>query len=386
MKIGIVLSNPPGYSETFFKNKFSFLKEAGFEVYFFVDKFELCKKEHCVIGYSQGNGLLKDIRQKVIALFRFLLTPIKSYRLFKENKKDGFGLKQNLISLFSSIHILSYELDWLHFGFATVAINRENVAKVIGAKLAVSIRGYDIAIYPLKHIHCYQLLWQKIDKLHYISNDLLDLAVANGFQMTLPHQKITPAIDIEKFRYLVHPKNSILKIATVARLNWKKGLEYTLEALGFLKKAKIEFEYTIVGAGEDFERLKFASYQFDILGNVKFAGKKTQDEIIEILKETDIYIQYSIQEGFGNSVLEAQAMGCVCIVSDAEGLTENILDNRTGFVVKKRNPKLLYRKIIEVIDMDEISKLEMISNSVARLTSEFNLEIQKQRFIEFYQC
>jgi colanic acid/amylovoran biosynthesis glycosyltransferase len=84
-------------------------------------------------------------------------------------------------------------------------------------------------------------------------------------------------------------------------------------------------------------------------------------------------------------VLEAQAMGCVCIVSDAEGLTENILDNVTGFVVQKRNPKLLYDKIVGVIDMDKITKLEIISNSVARLKSEFNLEIQKQKFIEFYK-
>jgi uncharacterized protein (UPF0218 family) len=41
VKIGIVLSNPPGYSETFFVNKIKFLKDAGFEVYLFVDKFSI---------------------------------------------------------------------------------------------------------------------------------------------------------------------------------------------------------------------------------------------------------------------------------------------------------------------------------------------------------
>ena len=59
----------------------------------------------------------------------------------------------------------------------------------------------------------------------------------------------------------------------------------------------------------------------------------------------DIYIQPSIQEGFCNSVLEAQAMGLLVIVSDAEGLHENVINNVTGWVVKKRNPILLSEKL-----------------------------------------
>lgn len=385
MKIGIVLSNPPGYSETFFVNKIKFLKDAGFDVYLFVDKISVSTKEKCVVGYSQGNGFFEDIKKKIIVSWRIFTSPVKSIHLFLRNKNDGFGLKKNLKSIFSSVHILSFKLDWLHFGFATMANNRENVAKTIGAKMAISIRGYDIAIYPVKYPKCYDLVWQRIDKLHYISNDLLALAVGNGFDLNKSHMKITPAIDVEKFKYIEHSQNRYLKIATVARLNWKKGLEYTIETLGFLKKQNIQFEYTIIGEGEDFERLKFAAYQFDIFKNVIFLGKKSQIEIIEILKSTDIYIQYSIQEGFGNSVLEAQAMGCICIVSDAEGLTENVIDNKTGFVVAKRNPKLLLEKIKDVMQLDNEKKFKIISDSVSRLKSDFNLEVQKQKFIEFYQ-
>ncbi|MBK7870836.1 MAG: glycosyltransferase family 4 protein [Saprospiraceae bacterium] len=54
-------------------------------------------------------------------------------------------------------------------------------------------------------------------------------------------------------------------------------------------------------------------------------------------EKADIYLQYSIQEGFCNAVLEAQAMGLLCIVSDAEGLPENILHGQTGWVVPKGN-------------------------------------------------
>ena len=37
-------------------------------------------------------------------------------------------------------------------------------------------RLFDIGIYPLKNPKCYDLLWVNIDKLHVISDDLLNLA------------------------------------------------------------------------------------------------------------------------------------------------------------------------------------------------------------------
>ena len=42
--------------------------------------------------------------------------------------------------------------------------------------MSTSIRGYDIAIYPKLNLGCYTLLWKKLDKLHYISDDLLNIA------------------------------------------------------------------------------------------------------------------------------------------------------------------------------------------------------------------
>ena len=47
-------------------------------------------------------------------------------------------------------------------------------------------------------------------------------------------------------------KNTI-EILTVARLHWVKGLEYTIEAMGNLES--VNFNYTIIGSGIEYERL-----------------------------------------------------------------------------------------------------------------------------------
>lgn len=384
--IGILLSNTPTYSETFFRNKILFLKEAGYDVTLFVEQknsdFDLCKT---ITGFKLGNGALKDALSLSIALFRLNLSPVKTFRLFKLNKESNFSLKQNIRSLLLCAHILHSKADWLHFGFATITLGRENLAKTIGAQMAVSLRGYDIIVYPLKHPDCYALLWQRVNKLHYISDNLLVLAEKNGFDKTrIPAVKITPAIDIEKFTPTEKTVNPKLLFTTIARLHWIKGLEYTLEALANLKQTGVDFEYRIIGEGEERERLVFAAHQMGIANNVLFLGKLPQSEIAKLLSQTDIYIQYSINEGFCNSVLEAQAMGCLSIVGDAKGLTENVLHNQTGFVVKGRSPYLLSLALQNVIALSVFEKQQITNAARNRVKLEFNLNKQKQSFIDLY--
>ena len=107
-------------------------------------------------------------------------------------------------------------------------------------------------------------------------------------------------------------------------------------------------------------------------------------EVKNEMEWADIYIQPSIQEGFCNAVLEAQAMGLLCIVTDADGLSENVLDGETGWVVPKRSPEKITEKIIDIISVD-IRKLKIIRGSaISRVNNEFNLEIQNKQFREFY--
>jgi glycosyltransferase involved in cell wall biosynthesis len=75
----------------------------------------------------------------------------------------------------------------------------------------------------------------------------------------------------------------------------------------------------------------------------------------------------------------------LCIVSDAEGLSENVIDSRTGFVVPKRNPVLLCNKIIQVVGYTSKEKNLMVKESILRIKSLFSLNVQNQKFINFYE-
>jgi colanic acid/amylovoran biosynthesis glycosyltransferase len=301
-------------------------------------------------------------------------------------KANGSSIPKIIKLLVINSHILNCKLDWLHFGFTTMGINRELVGKAIGGKVAVSFRGYDISIYPLKHPGCYDQLWNNLDKMHTISDDLLNEAYQLGLPKTVETVKITPAIEVSHF---IHTRtnyfeNKIIRILTVGRLHWKKGHEYILEALSKVKKSGYSIEYTIVGSGEEYERLVFAVYQLGLTNEVKFIGKKEHHEIPNLMATHDVYIQYSVQEGFCNAVIEAQAAGMLCIVSDAEGLSENVLHEQTGWVVPKRQPQLLAEQILNTINMDKERLDKIRITAIERVKNEFNLEKQKIEFEHFY--
>lgn len=390
MRIGLVLPAVPGYSETFFTNKINGLIDEGHSVHLFVSGKEKVKLRPADVIYGPvlSGGKPRKILVSIFTLAKlFLVSAGVAVRFIMLERASGVSRSESIRKLIINSHILPYKLDWLHFGFATMGIDRELVGKTIGARVAVSFRGYDISIYPLKHPGCYERLFKHIDKVHSISEGLLKEAYHLGLPETTLTEKITPAIDVSKFMNLEGSIlfGDIINIITIARLHWIKGLESTLEALALLRDAGITFRYKIVGEGDELERLVFASQQLSLQDCVEFTGKISHSELPSLLKSCDIYLQYSLHEGFCNSVLEAQAAGLLCIVSDAEGLSENVLDGQTGWVVSRRRPDLLAQKIIEVISMPQNELVTIIEKATERVRTEFNLEKQIKEFVAFYQ-
>ena len=381
----MILPAVPGYSETFIWSKIEGLLKYGNSISLFVNKDnQLGNVNIKVPVYSQP-----DIRKRFILFIILFLLIIKyPFRVIKFIKQERLA-KVNWVLIFKHLiinsHILNKKLDWIHFEFATMGIGRENIAKAMGIQSAVSFRGFDIGLFPFQHPNCYNLLWKTIDKVHTISDDLYQQALNLGLNPKTQFEKITPAIDTDFF--FTNEKTGLhdpLRILSVGRLTWKKGFEYCLKSLELLKNAGIRFEYRIVGEGEYREAIIYALHQLNLIENVSLLGKIPREKVKQEFEWADIYIQPSIQEGFCNAVLEAQAMGLLCIVTNAEGLSENVLDGKTGWVVEKRNPIAIKEQILNIIMSDKKDLKETRKNAIDRVKNRFKLEIQNELFYNFY--
>ena len=390
MTITLVLPQPPAYSETFFNSKIKGLQESGNKVILVTAStsktYTNCKhKQHPEVNQ---NTLVQLI--KMVVVFISLVPHLKKViKYIQLEKKEGTSLKRILEKVYMNSTLLKLKTYWLHFGFATMAIDRELVAKAIGAKMGVSLRGYDMAVYPLKDPQCYNLTWKKVNKVHSISKFLYDKALTNGLRTYTEIEIIHPAVDISKVKSTDtnQSSNKIIKLITVARLHWVKGIDDLIETAFLLKQAKIDFEWQVIGDvdTEDAERYLYHVFQKGLKNEVKFLGKQTHQQTIEFIKTADIYLQTSLSEGFCNAVLEAQALGKLCVAYHSGGIPENIIDKKTGFIVTKGKPQLLAKKIKEVLDLSETEKHKIQKNAQLRVQNEFNLEKQKVEFNLFYE-
>ena len=158
MKIGLVLPTYPNYSETFFHSQISGLIQSGFNVSLYINsdtnkKESLPENVEVVVQINTNNWM------KILCILLILLInhPVNVYRFIRLEKLSTHRIYTILKHIILNAHILNQKLDWLHFGFATMAIQRENVAKAIGAKSAVSFRGFDIGLYPYQYTGCYTM-------------------------------------------------------------------------------------------------------------------------------------------------------------------------------------------------------------------------------------
>ncbi|WP_432409995.1 glycosyltransferase family 4 protein [Rasiella sp. SM2506] len=388
MRIGLVIPQTPGYSETFFNSKIKGLQDNGIEVHVYCqskkDNFTLCpvvegpKVTHNL--FLQAWYFLKE--------FLMLLPYIPVVlRYFKLERNEGVGISQIAKNTYLNAHLLKAKLDWLHFGFATQALGSETVAKAIGAKLAVSLRGFDVNVYPIKNPGCYTKLWPHIDKVHSISQYLLNKAMDMGLPVETPFAIITPAVQLHSLpKPAATSTTAHLKITTIARLTWIKGLDVAIAAMKILKDTGVQCTYTIIGDGDKNyrERYKFMVYEMGLEDVVIFQGKLSHEETLTYLNTTDIYVQPSLNEGFCNAVLEAQALGKLTLASRVGGLPENIIDTKTGWLFESSSPEFLVKKIEIILGLSETDKNNISKTAIQRVRDEFNIENQQAKFVSFY--
>ena len=78
-------------------------------------------------------------------------------------------------------------------------------------------------------------------------------------------------------------------------------------------------------------------------------GPIERSKIHELLQKTDIYVDASLNEGFGLTALEALSAGCVPIVSNSFGIEEYMQDTKNGYIIQEVNNVEKYFEKVELL-------------------------------------
>ncbi|WP_288390600.1 glycosyltransferase family 4 protein [uncultured Acinetobacter sp.] len=171
----------------------------------------------------------------------------------------------------------------------------------------------------------------------------------------------------------------------VARLVPKKNLKIALDAYALYKidNNNPRLLY-ICGSGPLEDELKDYARYLNIYEQVVFLGFVQTDEIARILGTSLALILPSIEEQFGNVVIEAQAMGLPVLISDVCGARDRLVrtaingfifepDNAEGlawFMNLIANNDALWRKMCKEASISSLNgDVKMFVNGVRELTN-----------------
>lgn len=168
---------------------------------------------------------------------------------------------------------------------------------------------------------------------------------------------IKNAIDIDKFRYNEAIRNTVRKecdlqdaiivVGFVGRLISIKNPLYVIDVFCEFHKIFPKSVLWIVGDGEMKLELMNKVKMNELVSFVKFWG--TRDDVSNLMMSMDILLVPSIAEGLGMVIIEAQASGLPCIVSQSVP-KEVKCTNLVSFFPLDVNPKEWAKDIVKCIN------------------------------------
>ncbi len=149
------------------------------------------------------------------------------------------------------------------------------------------------------------------------------------------------------------------------RLIWKKDYPTMLQAMARQSGAVL----LIAGAGPLEEELRTLAGSLG--ANVRFLGER--EDIPELMNACDGLLLSSVVEGLPVVLLEAAASGLPCVTTDAGGVSEAVLDGRTGYIVPRRDSLAFGLAMSRLAGLAASERLHMAAAAREHALAEFEL-------------
>lgn len=262
------------------------------------------------------------------------------------------------------------------------------VAKLLNLKHIWHIREYILGDYELKFDKGWRSATKKIsDSSDYVI--AISDYIYNKFDSFIDSKKLVKiynGVSID-YKFTSEEKsvnnNNNLRLVIVGSIIPSKGQKDAILAVDYLYKNKgISTHLDIVGNGTYQTTLEQLVKDLEITELVTFTGYK--ENVLPILRNSDVALMCSISEAFGRTTVEAMQSSLPVIGAKAGATLEIIVDNETGFFYEPGDYKDLAEKISTFIDNRKLLTL-FGENGKKRVEEKFLSTINTKKILELYK-
>jgi colanic acid/amylovoran biosynthesis glycosyltransferase len=286
----------------------------------------------------------------------------------------------------------------IHAHFAVDGAAALRMRSILNIPLIVSLHGYDVttedAIFAKtmagrRYLAQRPALFAEAARFLCISQAIREKAISRGF----PQEKLIvhyTGIDCELFA--PRPEEAVAReprtILFVGRLVEVKGCAYAIRALAELETIERGCKLVVIGDGP--LRAELEQLVSELGVEVAFLGAQPSSVVREWLARSRVLCVPSVttergeREGFGLSLIEAQAMGTPVVSSWSGGISEAVEHGKTGLLAPERDSVTLAAHLKRFIS-DELFWRECSMQGRERVVQNFNLRTQTERLEEIYR-
>lgn len=152
--------------------------------------------------------------------------------------------------------------------------------------------------------------------------------------------------------------DKVFRFVMIGFLRKVKGLDILLRAFAKLKQELPNVHLTIVGEGEEKNKLFKLMNKLNLRDSISFTGKLSREGVLENLQKASAFVLSSRAEACAQVVLEALSCGLPVVSTDI--MSDDVITPENGIFVKNDDIDSLYqgmKKIIENYDCFDRKKI-----------------------------
>ena len=164
---------------------------------------------------------------------------------------------------------------------------------------------------------------------------------------------------------------------TVARLVPKKGLPTVYRALKRLQRKGVEFQHTLIGDGDDRDKILTLIRDLGLSGSCRWVGTLTHEGVLDYYRRSDLFVlgceqaANGDQDGIPNVFVECLAMGLPVVGTRLSAIPELIEDGKTGLLVQPGNDEEMANAILRILTDTKLQE-QIIPSGKERVRRAFN--------------
>ncbi len=175
-------------------------------------------------------------------------------------------------------------------------------------------------------------------------------------------------LDHTVYRNLNRERFADPTIVHLGRLRKYKSAEVAIRAMASIREVLPNARLYIIGDGPHRPALELEVERRGLRNAVTFKGYMAREDLVEFLNRAHLALNPSPKEGWGLTVVEANACGVPVVASDRPGLRDSVCDGETGYLVPYGDVGAFVDKALSLLRDGELWR-RMSENAVARVRS-----------------